>query len=76
MRLGADFKKLIQIGRDNAQIAQALQYGHILTRRPAQNPLIESHQAVVAIEQVRVRGIMKRFARVFQWDVLLGIGGE
>src|SRR2546427_9176809 len=46
-----DFKKLVQIGRHDAQIPQALQQGHIRALGPVQHALIEGKNAMVAIQK-------------------------
>jgi hypothetical protein len=48
---GAHFEKLVQVGRHDAQVAQALQQGHVRTARPVEHPLVESQDAVVAVQE-------------------------
>ena len=56
MRQRAHLKKLIQVGRNNAQIAQALQQGHILTRYPVQHTLIKTKNTGITLQQGQSRG--------------------
>ena len=51
MGLSPHFKKFVQIGRHDAQIAQALEQGHIRAVRPIEHPLVESQNAQIAIQQ-------------------------
>ena len=52
MWLAPHLKEFIQIGRHDAQIAQALQQGDIVALRPIQNPHVELQDAVVAVEEL------------------------
>jgi hypothetical protein len=51
MWLGPNFKKLVQVGRHNAQVAQALQQGDVLAVRPVEYTFVESQNAVVSVKQ-------------------------
>ena len=51
VQLGAHFEKLVQVGRHNAQIAQALEQRHIGAPRPVQNAQVKAQDAFVAVEQ-------------------------
>ena len=51
MRGAAHLKPLIQVGRDDAQVAQTFQQGHILALSPAQYPFVEGQNAQIAVQQ-------------------------
>ena len=53
VRCNADFKKFVEVGRDDAQVTQALQQRHFLAARPVQHTLIEGQDAQVTVEQGR-----------------------
>ena len=50
----ANLKPFIQVGRDNAEITQALQQRNILALCPAQHPFVERKNAVVAVQQLQL----------------------
>ena len=54
--VGPHLEELVQVGRDDAQVAQALQQRHVGAARPVEHPLVESQDAVVAVEERDVRG--------------------
>jgi hypothetical protein len=56
VQFGADFKKLVQIGRHDAQVAQTLQQGDIGAPSPVQNPLVKAQDAFIAVKQWQVVG--------------------
>ena len=51
MRLCPHLKKLIQIGRHDAQIAQTLEHRYLRAVCPVQHPLIERQDAQIAVQQ-------------------------
>ena len=53
MRLGTDFKKLVKIGRNNAQETQPLEQRNVFTLRPMQNTFVERENAVITVQQWR-----------------------
>ena len=55
MRRAAHLKPFVEIGRNNAQIAQALQQRHVFALGPTQHTLVEHQNAVVAVQQFRRR---------------------
>ena len=59
MGLSAHFKKLVEVGRNNAQEAKPLQHRHIGARGPAENALIKSDQTVVTVQQMRATRVVK-----------------
>jgi hypothetical protein len=54
MQLGTHFKKLVQIGRHDAQISQTLEQRHIGAPRPVQNAQVKAQDAFVAVNQWQV----------------------
>jgi hypothetical protein len=56
VQFGAHFKKLVQIGRHDAQISQALEQRHIGAPRPVQNAQVKAQDAFVAVKQWQVVG--------------------
>jgi hypothetical protein len=61
MGFSPDLEKFVQVGRDDAQIAQTLQQGHIGAVRPIENPLVESQNAQVTVQQGRWRFVALTF---------------
>jgi hypothetical protein len=51
MQFGAHLEKLVQVGRHDAQVAQALQQGDIGAPSPVQNPLVKTQDAFIAVKQ-------------------------
>ena len=51
MRLGAHLKKLIQIRRHDAQVAQAFQHRHFRAMRPIEHTLVEGQNAQIPVQQ-------------------------
>ena len=56
MQFGTHFKKLVQIGRHDAQIAQTLEQRHIGAPRPVQHAQVKAQDAFVAVKQWQVVG--------------------
>ena len=56
VRRGAHLEEFIQVGRDDAQVAQALKQWHIAAASPVEYTLVESQDAVVAVEKRLGRG--------------------
>ena len=55
MQRRPDFKKLIEIGRNNTQKAQALKQWDFRASGPVQNPLVEGKNAVVPVQKLHDR---------------------
>ena len=55
MQRRPDFKKLIEIGRNNAQKAQALQQWYFRAFGPVQNPLVKGKNALVPVQKLHDR---------------------
>jgi hypothetical protein len=79
VQFGADFKKLVQIGRHDAQVAQALQQGDIGAPSPVQNPLIKAQDAFIPVKQWEVVGAVwgkcvhsGSIKHTRQWTILIG----
>jgi hypothetical protein len=53
MRLGPNFKELVQVGRHNAQVPQAFEHGHFGAVRPVEHPIIESQDAQISLQKLR-----------------------
>ena len=51
VRRHPDLKKLVEVGRDDAQIAQPLEQGHVLTGDHGQHSLVKGQNAAVAVKQ-------------------------
>jgi hypothetical protein len=76
VRLGPHFKELVEVGRDNAQVAQPLQQGHRGTAGPVKHPFVEGEDAVVAVQQCDGRRADRRVRDgLAQAGVGLGVGG-
>jgi hypothetical protein len=58
VQFGAHLKKLVQIGRHDAQVAQALQQRDIGAPSPIQNTLVKAQDAFVAIKQWQGIGVV------------------
>ena len=58
MRFRPHFEELIEIGRNNAQVAKSLQQRHIFASDPIENPLVESQDALVPVDVAR-QGVAK-----------------
>ena len=54
MRRGPHLEQLVQVGRDDAQVAQALEQGHVRALGPVEHAFVEGQDAVVAIKQFEV----------------------
>jgi hypothetical protein len=61
MGLGPNLEKFIQIGRHNAQVPKALQQWNVLAIGPVKHPLIESKNAVIAIEKHHTGRVLSQF---------------
>jgi len=51
VRGGAHLEELVEVGRDDAQVAQALEQGHVGAHGPVENALIEAQDAVVTVQE-------------------------
>ena len=52
MRCRPHFKELVQIGRNNTQVAQPLEQGYVGPLGPVQNPFIEGEDAMVTVKKL------------------------
>ena len=53
VRRNPHLEKFIQVGRNNAQVAQTLQQGNVLAPCPIKHTFIEGQDAQIAVEQRR-----------------------
>ncbi len=52
---GPHLEEFIEVGRHDAQIAQAFEQGHVIARGPVQHTLVEGEDAVVAVQPLEGR---------------------
>jgi len=51
VRLEADLEELVEVGRDDGQIAQPFEQWHLGPARPVQHALVEGQDALVTIQE-------------------------
>jgi hypothetical protein len=89
MRLRAHLEKFVEVRRDDAQKAQALEQRHVVAHGPVEHALVEGKDAVVAVEQgdglyghypcgagrMRFRGLCSERGRILQlcWTIDLSV---